>query len=349
MGDTGYTGTFDGCGHVIKNLSVTGKNGNDILSYGIFGTVSGTIKKLCVDNFSFNVGTADCRAGAVAGQVLAGGEISDCYVINSSVLTGSKIAGSVVGCTYSGKIKNCYAYNCSVSAYADRGGFVVGDCRADGGDTDRPGYVDRCYAADCTYTPSNGNSTGRVVSSQSVAANITNCDVLTIEELKSGKAAYLLNNEHSSGVWGQDLTAQNYPVLGGSAVYKIRTGLCSADECFFSNTNSTGNVTHDPENAEFENGFCKNNCGYTQSAVLTTDKYDIDGDSNKDNVYEIANAGQLKWFSDKVNNGDRYINGVLTDNINYNDKLLSELITVNEDLSATVNNEKTVKSLLNCQ
>lgn len=86
VGDTGFSGIFDGCGHVIKNLSVTGKNGNDILSYGIFGTVSGTIKKLCVDNFSFNVGTADCRAGAVAGQVLAGGEISDCYVINSSVL-----------------------------------------------------------------------------------------------------------------------------------------------------------------------------------------------------------------------------------------------------------------------
>lgn len=341
--DTGYTGIFDGNGFVIKNLSITGGSGSDILSYGIFGTVSGTVKKLGADNFTFNVGSADCRAGSIAGQVLAGGLITDCYAINSRVLTGIKIAGGVAGCNYSGTVKNCYAYNCTISAYGSRGGLVVGDSRADGGDTDRPGYVDNCYAANCTYTASDSGSYSNIVSTQSVSANVTKCAVLTAAQFASGEVAYLLNGESSDGVWGQNVTSGKYPVIGGAAVYKVKSGLCSASEeemsTAYSNTNKNI-ITHN-EVTETVNGICPN-CGFYQAAVLTTDKYDIDGDNAIDSVYEISNAGQLYWFAEKVNSGgnNRFINGVLADNITVNQNLFTELITVSDDFTATVNGAK---------
>ena len=47
--------------------------------------------------------------------------------------------------------------------------------------------------------------------------------------------------------------------------------------------------------------------GYTngyQPATPTTDKYDNDGVEVFDEVYEISNARQLNWYSDKENNNN---------------------------------------------
>ncbi|MBS4815329.1 MAG: hypothetical protein KH026_01855 [Clostridium sp.] len=79
-----------------------------------------------------------------------------------------------------------------------------------------------------------------------------------------------------------------------------------------------------------ENGFCAcdNVC---QPAVLTTNKYDIDGDSTKDTVYEISNAGQLYWFAGLVNGTldgvkqNTSANAILTANITANENLLDSL------------------------
>ena len=71
-----------------------------------------------------------------------------------------------------------------------------------------------------------------------------------------------------------------------------------------------------------ENGFAED--GSYQPATLTTDKYDIDGNDTKDEVYEIGNAGQLYWFA-------ALVNGTLggeTKNASANAKLTAD-ITVN--------------------
>lgn len=82
------------------------------------------------------------------------------------------------------------------------------------------------------------------------------------------------------------------------------------------------------------NGFgnCpKCNATVYQPAVETTDKYDIDDDSMKENVYEISNAGQLYWFAGLVNGTldgveqNRLANAVLTANITVNENLLDSL------------------------
>ena len=61
-----------------------------------------------------------------------------------------------------------------------------------------------------------------------------------------------------------------------------------------------GYVTKETETHSIgENGFCACNEVY-QPAELTTDKYDMDGNGSKDEVYEIRNAGQLYWFAGLV-------------------------------------------------
>ena len=93
-------------------------------------------------------------------------------------------------------------------------------------------------------------------------------------------------------------------------------------------------ITAKAEGTESHNynsqGFCTE-CDAYQSAVLTTDKYDIDDDNSKDDVYEIGNAGQLYWFAGLVNGTldgvkqNTSANAILTANITANENLLDSL------------------------
>ena len=103
-----------------------------------------------------------------------------------------------------------------------------------------------------------------------------------------------------------------------------------ADEDFGGFGDLFGN---DEGTTEYENGFAVDSDGNSsyQPAVLTTDKYDIDGDGSKDEVYEISNAGQLYWFAGLVNGTldgveqNTLANAILTANITVNENLLDSL------------------------
>ena len=93
-------------------------------------------------------------------------------------------------------------------------------------------------------------------------------------------------------------------------------------------------IVHNFPDTFDSNGFknCpKCNATVYQPAVETTDKYDIDDDSMKENVYEISNAGQLYWFAGLVNGTldgvkqNKLANAVLTANITVNENLLDSL------------------------
>ena len=97
-----------------------------------------------------------------------------------------------------------------------------------------------------------------------------------------------------------------------------------------------GYVTKETESHSIgENGFCACNEVY-QPANLTTDKYDMDGDGSKDEVYEISNAGQLYWFAGLVNGTlsgvtqNTSANAVLTADIVVNKNVLKPDGTLNE-------------------
>ena len=89
------------------------------------------------------------------------------------------------------------------------------------------------------------------------------------------------------------------------------------------------------QDVTYTNGFGSD--GSYQEATLTTEKYDIDGDGEKDEVYEIGNAGQLYWFAALVNGTDG-----LTQNLGANAVLIAD-ITLNSELLKNLNYDGTAK------
>lgn len=149
-------------------------------------------------------------------------------------------------------------------------------------------------------------------------ASITNLDKLIVED---GATILIDGAEHKHNT-------------NGDIIYiwqddKEHTKEVACKDC------PIGYVTKETEAHNYNaQGFCTD-CDAYQPAVLTTDKYDIDNDDSKDKVYEIGNAGELYWFSDKVlNNNDTYgkINVVLTDDIVVNENVLKSDGTLNEGM-----------------
>lgn len=100
------------------------------------------------------------------------------------------------------------------------------------------------------------------------------------------------------------------------------------------------NINLEAETADahtYENGFCTDSgCSAYEPAVLTTDKYDMNGDGKMDEAYEIGNAGQLYWFAGLVN-------GTLTDGTAQNlgaNAVLTADIKVNKKLLETIEKDK---------
>ena len=198
--DSAYTGTFDGQGHTVKNLSVT-VNGQPGRA-GLFGCVKdGTIRKLtvagsvsCTANQGWCGGIAgyamdetiencaslctvsctgiDAKVGGIVGLVDYNSStliIRDCYNIGNITgngNTGSSDTGGICGFYMNGKISNCYNV-----------GEITGS-----------GYVSKiavsayneptnCYYLSDTDTDLNGTA--------KTAAEFANGDVL--EELKADR------------------------------------------------------------------------------------------------------------------------------------------------------------------
>lgn len=279
--DAGYRGTFDGSGHVISNLTVNGGD-EGVLSYGLFGTLSGTVKKLGLDHYTFLVGKADCRAGGIAGQVLTGGLITDCYVINSEVLTGTRIAGTIAGCNYGGTIQSCYAYHCNVTGHA-RCAAIVGDSKDDGGG--KIGSVSHCYTDSAKVVGSQNGGEDYVVSCQAGMDEAA---------FASGEVAYLLNEGRETAVWK---LKNGMPSWEGDVVYRN-----TCEDCFFYTTNDTDYAVH-----SLGQDFRCTVCG-----CYDTPEKDENG------VYQITTASQLFWFADQVNSGNKAISAMLMNDINLN-------------------------------
>ncbi len=207
--DFGYSGTFDGNGHIIKNITVKSSAAMDA-SCGLFGTVSGTIKNLGIEGFTFVDGGKDIRAGAIVGQLItANGKVKNCYVKGANIDPREHVAGGIAGCVYDGAIENCYVVESTITGTSGRYGHIVGDSRGDGSETDRPGTVTNCYSDNGTLR---SDRTG----------NVKNCAVKSNDAFASGEVTWLLNGASSDGIWKQTLTgaeAQPYPTFHGENVF----------------------------------------------------------------------------------------------------------------------------------
>lgn len=113
-----YTGTFDGDGHTITGLTVTGS-----FQYaGLIGYLyGGTVKNVAVEDVDITNSYGDEAAGGVVGNNY--GTVMVCH--SSGTITGSKDVGGVVGMNRGGNIIACYSM-CTVTATNGVAGGVVG-------------------------------------------------------------------------------------------------------------------------------------------------------------------------------------------------------------------------------
>lgn len=127
-----FMGTLDGCGHKIKNLSVSKTSGN----LGLFSALSkeSDIQNLIIEGVKIE-SSGDC-VGTLAGLVEYGSNIiiENVKVIltNDSYITGNNNIGGLIGSVeaYSGSYYSCTIKNCQIaysgSGYSIRGNNSIG-------------------------------------------------------------------------------------------------------------------------------------------------------------------------------------------------------------------------------
>ena len=223
--DQAYTGIFDGRGHVISNVKVMGDD--DTENYGVFGTVSGTVKNLGVNSLTYNGKEKNGCAGGIAGALLTGGKVDNCYVIHSTIQSTDHVIGGIVG-NNAGTISNSYSYDNTLNGAENRMGGICGDY-ADG-------RITNCYT--------NSNELGSA--GEGFAGTATDSEAgVADSRFMSGEIAYQLNGSTVQGVlaWGQKLkTEETGAEFDSLPVFKNDTNTvyygyanCQTKEKFYSN------------------------------------------------------------------------------------------------------------------
>jgi hypothetical protein len=104
-----FAGIYDGGGHTIRNGNIA----IDGIA-GIFGVVSGTVNRLCVENTTVKFTKDGMRAGGITARVTGNGVISNCFVKNCTIANNglSGVVGGIVADMFDqGVIKNCLVIN----------------------------------------------------------------------------------------------------------------------------------------------------------------------------------------------------------------------------------------------
>ncbi len=205
IGSDAFDGCYDGGGHTISNGSVSGDS-----VAGVFGTVSGTVSRLCVEHSTFKADGDRARIGAIAGCVRGDGRVTNCLVRNCTIRhDGSDgVAGAVAAelCDQA-VVSNCLGYQNTLQA--SRVGYVCGD-------TQRATTISRCFTDGNALV--GGNAHGTVTNSSANEQYNT---------LAGGDVCYALNNSTPSPepVWRQTLERDVTPVLAdGHAIVFCQNG-----------------------------------------------------------------------------------------------------------------------------
>lgn len=149
-----YTGTFNGNGHTISNLTITISNDASVKDYiGFIRMGDGcTVQDVTFKNL--NVTTSGTNVGGILGQAGGSTVVKNCHVIGGTIKANGGAMGGIIGFITSGDVE---VYACSSSAqiegtsYQGQGGIV-----GDNGGTIRPagGKIAACYATGSFSNPS---------------------------------------------------------------------------------------------------------------------------------------------------------------------------------------------------
>ncbi|MCF0184488.1 MAG: hypothetical protein HUK01_09170, partial [Bacteroidaceae bacterium] len=323
----------------VKNLTIKGSvditPGQQVYYIGgVIGIAYGTVKMSHITSH-VNLTIRDCVVDAHCGGIVASGEwfggqeeyhqstlyLSHCANYGTLNVSCKETCGGIIGfinngaitdCLNAGDITNCLSADntttagilgyvksttCKMSHCLNVG--AVKNTQTDGktysvyyADNGAIGSVDRLYYKTGTATSTSANTTA-----------------VTEEQLKSGEVCWLLNGGTAEGdiAWRQNLGSDAHPVLD-TEHKRVYYGYKDCQQKIYGNDKDA--ISDTPQEHAYDNGFCSV-CGDYQPAT-----------KNADDVYEIANAGQLYWFAQKVNGGQSGINGMLVDNIVVNDSVL---------------------------
>ncbi len=125
---TPFVGHFDGGGHTVSDLRITGA----LDHAGLFGYNEGTVEHLFALDFVIDPNNDEGYAGGLVGY--NGGRIEACYA--DGTVKNAHLAGGLVGYNAEGTIKNCFARG-EVSQSHCAGGLVGTN----------GGSIENCYAA----------------------------------------------------------------------------------------------------------------------------------------------------------------------------------------------------------
>ena len=158
-----YTGTFDGGGHTITGLAVTGSD-----QYaGLFGRIGsgGTVKNVTLKDVKIESNHSSGYVGGVAGD--SWGTIENCSVSGS--VSGTTFAGGVVGSQWGGSITGCNS-SATVKGVIYAGGIA--------GSTNSGATLTACYATGDVTLVSNDIGTcyaGGVVGNNGSSSTLKAC------------------------------------------------------------------------------------------------------------------------------------------------------------------------------
>ena len=170
IGKSKFNGTFDGDGHVVRNLYINSSS----YPVGLFGYVSAdaTVTKLGVTGSVTCTNTKFSQAGGIAGYMWNGATISQCF--STVDVTTNIQGGGIAGYTQNGaKIIDCYATG-NVTAASTNECYVGGICGSAYDEAGTGVVITNCYSTGLvTGTGKTKSCVGGVSAAKN--ATYTNC------------------------------------------------------------------------------------------------------------------------------------------------------------------------------
>ena len=313
-----FKGTFDGDGHQIANLTITGRNeyvglfgyvrnatiqncnvAGEVSGYnavgGIVGAVDGKTNNILNCSFQGNVEGNGEKRGGIVGHTSIGCDVSGCFV--TGTVTGEKFVGGIAGWG-AGTIKNCYALANVTATGVSAGGIAGYYCSNF--------TIENCYYSGNVSAKWAGGIAGYVSESISGSTEIKNC--VSLAESVTG------SNANRIAGYNDNATLTNNYAWSGTTV----SGSAASDGADLTYTNGTLS----PQFSEIfgsDNSAWKftkdglpilNDVGGTQFSELPKCMTGVgfDGFGIKTNPYLIEDVEDLKLLAKKVNSGETYTN-----------------------------------------
>ncbi|MCL2335868.1 MAG: cadherin-like beta sandwich domain-containing protein [Firmicutes bacterium] len=288
-----FAGSFDGQGHVISNLTITG-NGSGYGGNGLFGSIynGGTVKNVGMENTVLNINVAPSSdhayAGGICGFIGTNSSISNCYnvgeIMASSNLSSSRyaFAGGICGFGETNfSINNCYNIGTVTASSYSLISYAGGVC----GHGSSNFSISNCYNTG-TVTASSYNS-GSYAGGIYGGSNNSINDTITISNCYNAGAVTAISTNSDSqaggicGYSGTDSSISNCYNTGAVAASSTRSfagGICGFCNTSYSVTNcyNMGTVTATSTvSYSYAGGICgiadcsTTNC-YNMGAVTAT-------------------------------------------------------------------------------